>query len=148
MGNLSDPLIGQSYLGFMSVSAVTVYELAIKDIFIDFSQKKHNVFGQYLRASLERMNGRISLGDLRTASIGKYGLRYRNRFEKQLDARELESLSGGNGSIKSSYGNIIQWRNRFVHEGIPPNTTTFQEVKKSYERGKGVIHCLAETMVR
>lgn len=40
---IADPLLQAKYLGFVSVVAVTVYELAIKTIFIEFAQHKHKV---------------------------------------------------------------------------------------------------------
>lgn len=148
IASMSNPLIEQRYLGFVAVSAVTVYELAMKDIFIGFCSKKNGVFGHYSRSRYERTNGRISLEDIRKNNLRLFGDKYLKRFNRKLDAAEMESLQIGGGSIKSSYGNIISWRNRFVHTGIPPNTTTFREVRSSYERGKAVFDCLADTMVR
>jgi hypothetical protein len=37
---ITDPFIKSRYTGFLAVSAVTVYELAIKSIFIDFAHRK------------------------------------------------------------------------------------------------------------
>ena len=42
---LADPLLKAKYAGFVSVAAVTVYEMAIKEIFICFARRKHKVLG-------------------------------------------------------------------------------------------------------
>lgn len=39
MGDLDDPFIQSRYLGFIVLSAVTVFELAIKDVFCEFAEK-------------------------------------------------------------------------------------------------------------
>ena len=39
-----DPLVLSSMAGIVAVEAVTAYELAIKDIFEDFSNRKHKIF--------------------------------------------------------------------------------------------------------
>lgn len=43
---IADPFISSRYIGFISVSAVTVYELAIKEIFCDFATQEHEVLGK------------------------------------------------------------------------------------------------------
>ena len=45
MEGIDDPLIQQKYLGFIAISAVTVYELAIKDIIFRFSDSEAQSFG-------------------------------------------------------------------------------------------------------
>lgn len=40
IATITDPQIQASYAGFLSVSAITVYELAIKDIFSGFGKRK------------------------------------------------------------------------------------------------------------
>ena len=148
MAGIADPFIQGRYLGFVLISAVTVYELAIKDIFYEFSDKKHSVLGNFARAKFDQLNGRIKLNSLRNEHIGMFGRKYVERFDKKLDKVEDASLRGGQGSVKASYGNVISWRHTFVHEGNPPNTTNYSEVKRAYAAGKNVIHCLNESMVR
>ncbi len=46
MPGINDPLAKAKFVGFISVAAVTVYEQAIKSIFIEFGEKKHKVMGQ------------------------------------------------------------------------------------------------------
>ena len=49
VAGLTDQFLVSRYIGFVSVSAVTVYELAIKEIFTSFGEKKHKVLGQFTR---------------------------------------------------------------------------------------------------
>ncbi len=40
---LSAPLLSAKYMGFVAVASVTVYEVAIKDIFISFAKKAQGI---------------------------------------------------------------------------------------------------------
>lgn len=145
---VNDPFILSRYVGFVSVAAVTVYELAVKEIFIDFASKKNKVFGSFTSAHFDRINGRIKNQDIKNEYIKKFGEKYLLRYKKKLDLQETEYLRNAGMSIKSSYANIIIWRNEFAHEGKISSTVTYHEVVKSYETGKKLIDCLAETMNR
>jgi hypothetical protein len=135
-------------VGFLTVSVVTVFELSIKDIFLEFSSKKHGSFGTYCGNVMDRMNGRISLKDLREIHVRKFGDKYIQRFLKKLDLQERDSLISSGFSVKSSYGNVVVWRNSFAHEGVLPVNASYVETRKGYEAGKLVLHCLAESMTR
>ena len=65
INGIIDSEIQASYAGFLSVSATTVYELAIKDIFNEFALKKNKVFGSFVENHFNRINGRIKIGDLK-----------------------------------------------------------------------------------
>lgn len=148
MAGIHDPFIQSRYLGFVLISAVTVYELAIKDILYEFSDKKHLVLGQFARARFDHLNGRIKIYALKHEHLGMFGAKYVQNFDRKLSQAEDTSLKNGHGSIKSSYGNIISWRHVFVHEGVAPSTTNYNEIKKAYSSGKEVIHCINAAMKR
>ena len=61
------------FTGAISVSAVTSYELAIKEILIDYASSKHHLFGGFIQNYLSRLNGRIKIPDLK------------NEIKKHLD---------------------------------------------------------------
>ncbi len=143
-----DPFFRSRYTGLLAVGAVTVYELAIKTILIEFAVKKHRVFGKFVEEHFSRLNGRIRLGDLRGQHVKRFGLKYVKRFNKKLKETEDDRLSAGEGSVMESYGNIITWRNEFAHQGQVPRNATYEEVRNSYQLGKEVIHCLADSMQR
>ena len=145
---IQDAFIASRYVGFVAVSAVTVYEQAIKDIFISFSAKKNSVFGEFATAYFFRINGRISSREIVKEYLPRFGEKYVKRFRRKRDKKENEILRNERKSILASYNNIISWRNQFAHEGVVPNTVTFTEVRDAYANGKHIIHCLADTMVR
>lgn len=148
IGAIADPFIKSRYSGFLAVSAVTVYELALKNIFRDFAARKHNVLANFTNLYFARINGRIKIDVIKDDYVKRFGDKYVKRFSKKLEARERQILRTDGASVRSSYGNIITWRNGFAHEGMVPTTATYDEVKKAYGLGKHVIHCLAETMTR
>ncbi len=148
IGSITDPFIKSRYTGFLAVSAVTVYELAIKTVFVEFAEKKHKVLGNFTNAYFERINGRIKTHDLKNRYVAKFGDKYLKRFKSKLEKKERDILRSEGSSIKASYGNIITWRNEFAHEGKIPSTPTYEEVRKSYMPGKYVIECLADSMSR
>ena len=145
---ITDPLLAAKYVGFVSVAAVTVFEMAIKDIFVDFAGKKHLVLGVYVESHFKRINGRIKLNIVKDEYVSRFGDRYKKRFSKRLDKAAEEYLRVHRRDIKASYNNLIVWRNDFAHEGRINSTTTYSEVVQAYTDGKEVIRCLAGSMVR
>lgn len=146
--SLTDPLLQAKYVGFVAVVAVTVYELAIKDVFIEFGTKKHKVLGTFTESFFKRINGRIKIKTIKNDYIRRYGERYKKRFEKNIKIIAKDYLQKNKRDIISSYGNLITWRNDFAHEGKISTTATYSEVVQSYEDGKEIIRCLAKTMTR
>ncbi|MGD1858814.1 MAG: HEPN domain-containing protein [Leptolyngbyaceae cyanobacterium] len=148
ISGISDPFISSRYIGFVSVSAVTVYELAVKEIFCTFANRKHKVLGDFALSYFDRINGRVKLKIIRNEYISRFGTKYVDKFKRKIDRAEQKFLRTSHVSIKNSYNNVIEWRNQFAHEGQIPSTVTYSEVIKSYKAGKEVIHCLPETMRR
>lgn len=145
---IGDPLLKIKYIGFVAVVSVTVYELAIKQIFADFANKKHKVFGNFAESYFRRINGRIKIQVIQDEYIKKFGEKYSVKFARNLDKASKQYLAANKRDIKSSYSNLITWRNDFTHEGKLNTTTTYSEVVQAYQDGKQVIHCLADTMKR
>lgn len=143
-----DPLLVVKYTGFVAVAAVTVYELAIKEIFCEFGRRKHKVLGAFTESFFERINGRIALDNIRRDYCARFGSTYADKFKKRLDDAARQHLLAHRRDLKSAYSNLILWRNDFAHEGKVPGTATYPEVTQSYEDGKAVIHALAATMAR
>jgi len=146
LATVTDAAVLSSFAGFLSVSGVTVYELAIKDIFNEFALKKNKVFGHFMQMHLGRINGRIQIEDLRKNQIKLFGVKYDAKFDKDIKQRESTTLTAHRISIKSSYKNLITCRHDFVHKGSP--TLTVNEVIDSYTYGKEIIHCLNDSMKR
>lgn len=145
---ISNSLLKAKYVGFVSVAAVTVYEQAIKEIFINFAKKKHKVLGSFTESYFSRINGKIKIQVIRNEYIKKFGEKYQEKFEKNLKLAGKSYLRLYRRDMESSYSNMITWRNDFAHEGKMNSTTTYAEIVQAYEDGKQVIHCLAKTMTR
>ena len=145
---IADPLLTAKYSGFAAVAAVTVYELAIKEIFCEFGRRKHKVLGKFTESYFERINGRVTLRNIREEYCPRFGQIYSDRFRARLEAAAITHLSAHRRDLRSAYSNLIVWRNDFAHEGNVPATATYGEVAQAYEDGKLVIHALAAAMVR
>ena len=142
----SDPLLAAKYAGFIAVAGVTVYELAIREIFTEFARKKHKVFGCFVDEYFGRINGRIRLEVVRKEYIAKFGNVYQERFQKKIEKKSQERLMATRRDIRAAYGNLIVWRNQFAHKG--QMNSTYSEAVQAYEDGKNVVHCLADCMKR
>lgn len=124
MNSIPDPFMKSRYVGFLAVSAVTVYELAIKEIFIEFSERKHKVLGNFARTFFDRINGRIRRDAIKKDYLKRFGEKYKARFQRKIEEKERAILRSHGVSVMSSYENIITWRNDFAHEGEIPTTAT------------------------
>lgn len=145
---ITDPLLKAKYMGFVSVAAVTVYEMGVKDIFIDFARKKHKVLGNFTESYFNRINGKIRLKVIKDDYIPRFGSKYKIRFQKRLDETATTYFHTNRRDIKNSYSNLIIWRNDFAHEGKINTTATYEEAVQAYQDGKEIIHCLARCMNR
>lgn len=145
---LKDPFLQTQYVGFLCVSVVTVFELCIKDLFLSFAEKKHKSFGRYCSNVFDKMNGRVMIRDLRELHIKRFGDKYVSKFDSEISSCENANLSARGLSIRSSYGNVVVWRNSFAHEGSLPANASYLETCRGYESGKLILECLGRAMVR
>ena len=118
IGGIADPFIRSRYVGFVAVSAATVYELAVKEIFTSFGSKKHKVLGNFVQKYFDGLNGQIGRDRIEKKYLPFFGETYAERFHTKLEKLELTSLKTDKISIKSSYSNLLTWRHAFAHEGI------------------------------
>jgi RiboL-PSP-HEPN len=145
---LPDPQLQQKYIGFASVAAVTVYELAIKDIFVEFASKKHAVLEEFVKRYFRRINGKVGPDTIVGEYIPHFGDKYTARYKKSLKKQNDAYLRANKRDFVNSYRNLLTWRHNFVHAGQLATTVTFPEVVQAYEDGKHLIHCLASSMKR
>jgi hypothetical protein len=145
---LNDPFIESRYTGFLAVSSVTVLELAMKTIFCEFAATKHKVLANFCSNYFENINGRIGLDKIKKDYLPKFGKKYQQRFEKALEKLERHHLKNSHASPKSSYGNLLTWRNEFAHQGTISANASYLEVKRSYSFAKEIMNCLAGCMRR
>ncbi len=148
VAGIADPFLASRYSGFVAVTGVTVYELAVKEILCAFGESKHAVLGNFTRSYFDRINGRIKYRILHGEYVAAFGDKYVRRFKKAVERREKEILTSKRKSVLTSYDNIITWRHLFAHEGQIPTNATYAEAVDAYEIGKEVIECLASSMKR
>ncbi len=148
VAGIADPFIASRYTGFVSVAAVTVFELAIKDIFCSFGDAKHRVLGSFTRSYFDRINGRIRYDLIHKDYVRRFGDKYAVRFRKNMTRKENAYLKVNRKSILTAYNNLLEWRNAFAHEGLVPTYATYPDVVEAYRTGKELIHCLALSMRR
>lgn len=130
-------------VGFLAVNAVTAFELAVKEILIDYANSRHTDYGHFVSEYLSRLNGRISIKDLKE-ELKKYGSQYAATFETKLVTKEQNVRKTGNVDMRSCYQNLLICRHTFVHSsGI---TLTISECIDNYKIGKNVIDALFDTM--
>ena len=143
VSGMTDEELKSKYAGFLSASAVTVYELAIKDIFINFSEKMNPVLGIFVTEYFNHINGRIQIEKIQEY-VKSFGEKYLNNFNKKLEEKKQLYLRIYHNDIRENYKNLITCRHNFIHEN---NTTmTFNEIVEGYKLGKEIIHILNETM--
>lgn len=127
------------FAGAISVSAVTSYELAIKEILIDYASNKHNSFGIFIQNYLSRLNGRIQISYIKD-EIKKFDNTLAEKFEAKIgDVEKVEP------SVRSCYQNLIQGRHSYVHAN--QINLSYDECIQDYELGKKIIDALHKVMV-
>ena len=143
-----DPVLKGQLAGFAAVSANTVYEMAIKAVFIDFAISKHKVLASFTASHFSRINGKISIKVIKEDYVPRFGDKYVVRFKRAITLLEKTELRASGISVHSSYANLITWRNEFAHGGHAPANATFADVAQAYQTGKKVIDTLANCMKR
>lgn len=141
-----DPLVLSSMAGIVAVEAVTAYELAIKDIFQDFAQRKHMVFGNFVKSTYNRLNGRIKYQEIKDNMVKSYGDKYLRRFVSKIQSKNNLILATEHVDLIQTYDSLVLGRHAFVHSGNL--TMTLPEAIHYYTIGKQVIMVLDETMKR
>lgn len=136
------PQLQQKYAGFVCVYAVSIYEMAIKEVFIQFCKSQHHLFGSFFESKFEKINARITTRHIKDDFLKHFGQKYVDEFDDIVDSEEVLILRNNRTSMKGSYKNLITWRHSFAHTGSIPSTSTLNDVCNAYEFGKNIIHCL------
>jgi hypothetical protein len=141
-----DPLLQAKYAGFAAVAAVTVYEMALKQIVFDFAEAQNPILGTFSHTRWDRINGRIKLCHIRDDYLRSFGQVYVDKFNDALAIRGAAYLKLNGHDIEACYTNLILWRHDFVHKATVATTATFAEVVMSYDAGKEVLACVFEAL--
>ncbi|TPD63718.1 hypothetical protein FJP69_17375 [Stenotrophomonas maltophilia] len=140
------PEFTSRYTGFYAVTSAAVLELTLKDIVVAFAQKNHSLFGEYVSARYERINGRISFDDCLKEHLKPFGKKYQESFKLRVRKFEAYCLKKHGRPLKLTYENLLTCRHSFAHEGKVPSMTTYMEMKQGFEAGKLLMTCLARTL--
>lgn len=143
---IPDAVLQAKYSGFAAVAAVTVYEIALKDILFEFAESQHPLLGVFTHSQWDRINGRIRLCHIKDDYLASFGGDYVVCFRDALDAATTKYLVEHGSDIVTSYSNLILWRHDFVHQARVSASATFEDVRKSYEAGKRVLACVHEAL--
>lgn len=141
--HIADPIIISRYTGFAATNAVTMYELAVKRLLVQYCMSQHPLLGNVAENIFSRVNGKIKIDDIKKNFLSKIDHKLSLRFEEVIFEWESAILISTGKSIRNSYNNIIQWRHDFVHSGHPPLNATLKETIESYYAGKCIIECLS-----
>lgn len=148
VGGIDDNYLKSRYTGFVAVTAVTSYEVNIRNKIFDFCRKKHKVFGDFSEAQFEKTNAKVKLAHLKDEYLKRFGGKYLKSFQKRVDLVEKEYLAEKGISLKNSYHNLITWRNDFVHEGVLPAYATYDDAREAYEAGKKIVSAFFDSLHR
>lgn len=141
-----DPLVISSMAGLVAVEAVTAFELAIKDIFEVFSERKHKVFGRFVKTTYSRLNGRIRYQEIKDNMVKSYGEKYLRRFVSKIESKTRIVFMTEHVDLVQTYDTLVLGRHTFVHSGNL--TLTLPEAIRYYSIGKKLLEVLDETMRR
>ena len=86
VSSATDPLIVGLYSGFITVSAVCSFEIAIKEIFTTFAQQKHPVLGNVTKDRFERISGKVAYKALKEDYVPMFGDKYADKFKENPKA--------------------------------------------------------------
>lgn len=142
----SDAFLQSRYVGFYSVAAAAVLELALKELIVGFARDHHPLFGDYVASRYERINGRLSLTKIRDDHLKPFGSKFQDVFSALLEDADQACIAASKFSVKHSYNALLTCRHKFSHEGSVPETTSYGDIKRGFISGKVVMDCLAKTL--
>ena len=130
--------------GLLCTAYVAALECSVKAVFTSFARSKHRLLSNMTGYHFRRINGQIGWDIIAERYTAQFGEAYKKRFKEFLNEEEGKSLRDSKISIKETYGNLLQWRHAFAHEG--DRLTTLEEVSKAFPTAKIVIFTLDKSM--
>ncbi len=135
--------VSSRYTGFVAVSAITGFEVQIKKLLIDYAGSINPILGKFAQKRFGRIDAKITRDNIKEY-LSYFDDQLRTQFKAEVNSREDDKIR--EGSVKSSYANLIIWRHDFVHGGEIPNTPTLDESVAAYKLGKEVIFALKDVL--
>lgn len=131
-----------TYAGFVCIIAVATYEMAIRNILVDFCTNQNKLFGDFFNSKFPKLNGNIDLERINSQFLSHFGKKYRSNFDDLVNFEDKYLLQKEGKKLKDSYKNIITYRHAFAHTATFTYNATLTEVCTFYFTGKRIIECL------
>jgi hypothetical protein len=129
--------------GLLVVAIAATYENCVKEILYSYTGRQHIAFESYARRKYNKINSRISVGDLKSYCELLDPV-LKKRFQDELAARKKAVLERTGGNIETLYGQLLEWRHEFAHTGV--RNTTLEEAARAHLFGKRVIYVFAQSL--
>lgn len=144
ISNIAAGTFRANLAGLLIVNMCSTYETCVKEIIINFAERKHAAFGAFATKNYAKLNSRINVPDL---------YKYAKLFDGELAEKFKENLRRKRARINQrtgkdicqSYEQILSWRHDFAHAGI--HNTTIEEALKFHNLGKRVLYIMDEAFV-
>ena len=141
----SDQRLRNEIAGMFAVTIAASYEGIVKETLVEYAGSFHQKYREHIEKDFERLNGRISVSDLKNYSrlFGleewvEHGVRKNSTtFHRILEEKKVVVERRFRIDLMTSYKSIFTWRNAYAHERT--TTATFSDVYKAHRVAQYVI---------
>ena len=131
--------------GLLTVAIASSYENAVKGVLIDYSSRHHHEFGAFVERNFEKLNSKVSIGDLyRYAEVA--GPVVSSAFKQKHKRYKALCLRFARVNIDESYKQILRWRHAYAHAG--QKSTSLEEAFRKHEEAKRILYGFASAFER
>ncbi|MGF0539265.1 HEPN domain-containing protein [Agrobacterium sp. ES01] len=131
--------------GMFAVTIAASYEGIVKETLVSYAGNFHPKYRSHIEKDFDRLNGRISLDDLKAYSrrfgltewVGHKVKKNSTTFHKILEQRKTIVERRFRTDLITSYENIFTWRHAYAHERA--TVATFSDVYKAHRVAQYVI---------
>ena len=138
-----DPFIKSNFVGLIAVTCVTSFEIRLRTILCEFSKNQHTLFGCYVENSLKKINGKITIGDIKGLHLNKFGSEYIKKFDQELNILKANASATKAPDPCLYYDSLINARHNFVHQNKMPD---YDEMKSFYLLGIEIMNVLQKVL--
>lgn len=131
--------------GLLVVTIASTYESCVKEIMTAYAASHSDAFSNYISKNYDRLNSRISSGDLfkYTKLFGEDI----HRQYKRLIIKRTENINiRYRKDITSCYSLILSWRHDYAHAW--KKQTTIEEAAETHKIAKHVIYMFNDAFLR
>jgi RiboL-PSP-HEPN len=122
--------------GLLTVIIAATYETCVKETLLGFSLKHNQAFFEYVERRYEKLNSRITVGDLGTY-CAHFSPTAKDLFKANRKKRKDRIYKSLGQDIEEKYQQILNWRHSFAHTGT--RNTTIEEVIEFHRYARHVL---------